>query len=65
LFFLAQCLDLTRKPLIVKVVVGKKKEISIARYSATMVNETGRKSPKDKPLELALKSFDWTVGAIR
>jgi len=30
-----------------------------------MVNETDRKSPKDKPLELALKSFDWTVGAIR
>jgi hypothetical protein len=46
-----------------QVVVDKKKEISIARYSAPMVNEIGRKNPKDKAL--ALKAFDWTVGATR
>jgi hypothetical protein len=30
-----------------------------------MVNEIGRKNPKDKPLELALNGLDWTDDATR
>jgi hypothetical protein len=38
---------------------------SIACYSATMVNETGRKNPKDKSLKLALNGLGWMDDAIR
>jgi hypothetical protein len=31
----------------------QEEKISVARYSAPMVHETGKKNPKDKPLELA------------
>ena len=48
-----------------QVAVDKKKEISIAWYSAIMVNETGRKNPEDKPLELALNGLTGQAGAIR
>jgi hypothetical protein len=41
------------------------KEISIARYSAPMVHEAGRKNTKDKDLELAPRAIDWTADAIR
>jgi hypothetical protein len=31
----------------------QKEKISVARYPAPMVHETGTKNPKDKPLQLA------------